>query len=48
MTLIKWNNSSTDCVEASSVNMFESSFDIYLHKGGLLIDANLLDFGRLF
>ena len=34
MTLIKWNNSSTDCVEASSVNMFESSFDIYPTRAG--------------
>ena len=29
-----WNNLSTDCVHASSVNMFKNKIDMYLVKAG--------------
>ena len=29
-----WNNLSTDCVHASSVNMFKNQIDKYLVKAG--------------
>ena len=29
-----WNNLSTDCVHASSVNMFKNKIDKYLVKAG--------------
>ena len=33
-TINVWNNLSTDCVEASSVNMFKNKIDKYLVKAG--------------
>ena len=33
-TINVWNNLSTDCVHASSVNMFKSKIDKYLVKAG--------------
>ena len=33
-TLNVWNNLSTDCVHASSVNMFKNNIDKYLVKAG--------------
>ena len=30
-TINVWNNLSTDCVQASSVNMFKNKIDKYLH-----------------
>ena len=30
----KWNKLSTDCVTASSVNMFENKVDTYLRRAG--------------
>ena len=35
-TINVWNNVSTDCVQASSVNMFKNKIDKYLVKAGLL------------
>ena len=34
MNINVWNNVSTDCVEASSVNMDENRIDKYLVKAG--------------
>ena len=34
MNNIYWNNLSTDCVHASSVNMFKNKIDKYLVKAG--------------
>ena len=33
-TINVWNNLSTDCVQASSVNMFKNKIDKYLVKAG--------------
>ena len=33
-TINVWNNLSTDCVHASSVNMFKNKIDKYLVKAG--------------
>ena len=33
-TINVWNNLSTDCVHASSVNMFKNKIDMYLVKAG--------------
>ena len=33
-TINVWNNVSTDCVHASSVNMFKNKIDKYLVKAG--------------
>ena len=33
-TINVWNNLSTDCVQASSVNMFNNRLDKYLVKAG--------------
>ena len=33
-TINVWNNLSTDCVHASSVNMFKNKMDKYLVKAG--------------
>ena len=33
-TINVWNNLSTDCVRASSVNMFKNKIDTYLVKAG--------------
>ena len=33
-TIIVWNNLSTDCVHASSVNMFKNKIDKYLVNAG--------------
>ena len=33
-TINVWNNLSTDCVHASSVNMFKNKIDKYLFKAG--------------
>ena len=33
-TINIWNNLSTDCVHASSVNMFKNKIDAYLVKAG--------------
>ena len=35
MTINVWNKLSTDCVHASSVNMFKNKIDKYLVKGAL-------------
>ena len=36
-TINIWNNLSTDCVHASSVNMFKNKIDKYLVKGALYV-----------
>ena len=33
-TITVWNNISTDCVHASSVNMFKNKIDMYLVEAG--------------
>ena len=33
-TINEWNTFSTDCVTASSVNMFKNKVDIYLRRAG--------------
>ena len=38
-TINVWNNISTDCVHASSVNMFKNKIDKYLVKAGYTNDA---------
>ena len=35
-TINVWNNLSTDCVHASSVNMFKNKIDKYLVKAGYI------------
>ena len=35
-TITVWNNLSTDCVQASSVNMFKNKIDKYLVKAGYI------------
>ena len=42
-TINEWNKLSTDCVTASSVNMFKNKIDTY-QEGGLHIDEKNLDF----
>ena len=37
-TIDIWNNLSTDCVQASSVNMFKNKIDKYLVKVRILLD----------
>ena len=32
--IIEWNKLSTDCVTASSVNMFKNKVDTYLRRAG--------------
>ena len=34
MTINEWNKLSTDCVTASSVNMFKNKVDTYLRRAG--------------
>ena len=41
-TINEWNKLSTDCVNASSVNMVKNKIGKYL-MGGLHIDEKLLD-----
>ena len=33
-TITEWNKLSTDCVTASSVNMFKNKVDTYLRRAG--------------
>ena len=35
-TVNEWNRLSTDCVGASSVNMFKNKIDIYLRRAGYI------------
>ena len=42
-TLNKWNKLSTDCVTASSVNMFKNKVDTY-QEGGLHINTGILKY----
>ena len=35
-TINKWNKLSTDCVTASSVNMFKNKVDTYLRRAGYM------------
>ena len=33
-TINEWNNLSTDCITASSMNMFKTRIDAYLRRAG--------------
>ena len=46
-TIDVWNKLSTDCVHASSVNMFKNKIDKYLVKAGYSIRAGYTTFGIL-
>ena len=41
-TINEWNKLSTDCVTASSVNMFKNKVDTYLRRAGYT-DEKMLD-----
>ena len=42
-TVNEWNKLSTDCVTASSVNIFKNKVDTYLRWGGVTQRRNMLD-----
>ena len=42
-TINVWNNLSTDCVHASSVNMFKNKIDKYLVEAGYTVHVDLFN-----
>ena len=42
-TINEWNKLATDCVNASSVNIFNNKVDKYLRRNGFHTDEKLLD-----